>query len=66
VVGYHGRLRFDASKPDGMPLKRLDSGKLQALGWRPTADFRAALAETYQWFLQHAVTEDPEHARAVV
>jgi GDP-L-fucose synthase len=66
VVGYRGQLRFDASKPDGMPLKRLESGKLQRLGWRPAVDFRTALAETYQWFLQHVVTEDPEDARAVV
>jgi GDP-L-fucose synthase len=66
VVGYRGRLRFDARKPDGMPVKRLESGKLQTLGWRPATDFRTALAETYQWFLQQVVKEDPEHARAVV
>lgn len=54
VVGYRGRLTFDASKPDGMPLKVLDSSRLRALGWRPAVDFRTALAETYDWFLQHA------------
>jgi GDP-L-fucose synthase len=66
VVGYRGRLRFDASKPDGMPLKALDSGPLRALGWRPSTDFRSALAETYDWFLHHVVKEDLEDARAVV
>jgi GDP-L-fucose synthase len=66
VVGFRGRLRFDASRPDGMPLKILDSGPLWALGWRPSADFRAALGETYRWFLRHVVMEDPEDARAVV
>jgi GDP-L-fucose synthase len=66
VVGFRGRLRFDTSKPDGMPLKRLESGKLQTLGWRPATAFRTALTETYQWFLQHVVKEDPENARALI
>ena len=66
VVGYRGRLRFDPSKPDGMPLKGLDAGPLRALGWRPATDFRAALAETYTWFLQHVVKEDPTDVGAPV
>ncbi len=47
VVGYRGRLEFDASKPDGAPVKRLDAAPLRALGWRPQTDFRAGLRETY-------------------
>ena len=39
------------AKPDGMPLKGLDSGRCARLGWRPSTDFRTALAETYDWFL---------------
>jgi GDP-L-fucose synthase len=58
VVGYRGRLRFDASQPDGAPLKALDSSPLGALGWRPRADFRTALTETYHWFRRHVVKED--------
>jgi GDP-L-fucose synthase len=54
AVGYRGRLTFDASRPDGAPRKVLDSGPLRALGWRPSVDFRTALAETYDWFLRHA------------
>jgi GDP-L-fucose synthase len=53
VVGYRGRVCFDATRPDGMPLKMLDSGPLRALGWRASTDFMTALAETYHWFLQH-------------
>jgi GDP-L-fucose synthase len=65
VVGYRGRLRFDPSKPDGMPLKGLDSGPLRALGWHPATDFRTALAETYAWFLRHVIKEDTD-VRATV
>jgi GDP-L-fucose synthase len=66
VVGYRGRLYFDASRTDGMPQKGLDSGPLWALGWRPCSDFRSALAETYDWFLHHVVKEGPSHVCAAV
>ncbi|HEY44599.1 MAG TPA: GDP-L-fucose synthase [Anaerolineae bacterium] len=52
IVGYSGELRFDRSKPDGMPLKILDSSKLNEMGWRPRTSFRSALSKTYDWFLQ--------------
>jgi GDP-L-fucose synthase len=62
VVGYRGQLRFDATRPDGMPRKGLDSGKLHSLGWRPATAFRTALAETYDWFLR----EEQTHVRKAV
>jgi GDP-L-fucose synthase len=66
VVGYRGRLRFDVDKPDGMPFKRLDCRRLRRLGWRPSTDFRTALAATYAWFLCHTVKEDSTDVRAAV
>jgi GDP-L-fucose synthase len=65
VVGFRGRLAFDATKPDGAPLKALDSSALLALGWRPATPFRAAVEETYHWFLHHA-TEGAGYERAAV
>lgn len=62
VVGYRGRLAFDATKPDGAPRKALDSAALQAMGWRPRTTFRDAVAETYEWFLKHR-TERPHDRR---
>jgi GDP-L-fucose synthase len=51
VVGYRGAVRFDSTKPDGMPVKVLDCTPLQHLGWRPTTPFGSALARTYDWLL---------------
>ena len=51
VVGYGGQLEFDASKPDGAPIKRLDAAPLRALGWKPRTTFAAGLRETYAAFL---------------
>jgi GDP-L-fucose synthase len=56
VVGYQGTLRFDTSKPDGMPLKSLDGSELAGLGWRPAIPFLDALGRTYEWFLSHEIT----------
>ncbi|HEX3655886.1 MAG TPA: GDP-L-fucose synthase [Pirellulales bacterium] len=62
VVGYEGELRFDATKPDGMPLKALESSTLAALGWQPTTPFREALEKTYRWFLTHENLESASYA----
>jgi len=66
VVGYRGRIVFDAGRPDGAPRKALDSSELVALGWRAATDFRTALQETYTWFCTHEATEGRPHARAAV
>ena len=52
VVGYKGELKFDRSKPDGMPFKGLESGPLHALGWKASHSLREGLEDTYQWYLQ--------------
>lgn len=66
VVGYGGRLRYDTSKPDGMPRKALDNSRLRCLGWRPRTDFGSALRQTYAWFLEHYIQENTTDARAAV
>ena len=51
IVGFTGKLEFDVSRPDGMPLKSLDSSKLLSLGWRPTLDIEDGLRRTYEDFV---------------
>jgi GDP-L-fucose synthase len=51
VVGYSGELRFDTARPDGMPMKMLDSTPLLGMGWRPTTPLRSALAQMHNWLL---------------
>ena len=61
--GGGGNPRFDTSKPDGAPLKALDSSPLLGMGWRPEVSFLAALEETYDWFLKHRARESTGHER---
>jgi GDP-L-fucose synthase len=53
VVGFHGRLIFDKTKPDGTPRKLLDVSKIHALGWRAQIALADGLRDTYRWFLGH-------------
>ena len=52
VVGYSGDLKFDATKPDGMPAKLLDSSPLQQMGWKPRTSIQEALRSAYEWLLK--------------
>jgi GDP-L-fucose synthase len=51
VVGFRGRIVWDASKPDGTPRKLLDMSKLNALGWKAGTSLREGLERTYASFL---------------
>lgn len=53
VVGFKGRLSFDASKPDGTPRKLEDVSRIHALGWRHSVSLEQGIANTYRWFLEH-------------
>jgi len=52
IVDFKGKIVSDPSKPDGMPVKLLDSYKLKKMGWKPAWPFEKALAETYKGFLE--------------
>jgi GDP-L-fucose synthase len=65
VIEYTGVLKFDPSKPDGMPAKLLDSSALAQMGWKANTQIRAALSMTYSWFLQQELDpKEKENARA--
>lgn len=51
VTGFPGEILWDHTKPDGTMLKRMDTGRINALGWKPAIGFQQGLAETYRWFL---------------
>src|SRR2546427_4937031 len=51
LVNYRGEIRYDPSKPDGMPRKVLDGSRLRAAGWKPSVSLDTGLERTYQWFL---------------
>lgn len=61
IVGYEGRLAFDASKPDGTPRKLLDSSKLRSTGWQAQVDLREGIQRTVKDYLAAQSTEHSTH-----
>jgi GDP-L-fucose synthase len=53
VTGFEGKIRFDATKPDGAPRKLMNVDRLKALGWQYTYELEAGLTNAYQWFLDN-------------
>ena len=50
TTGFTGRISFDTSKPDGTMRKLMDSGRLTAMGWKPSVALAKGVEETYAWF----------------
>lgn len=48
VVGFEGRITFDASKPDGTPRKLLDVSRLAGLGWTAKTSLREGIRQAYE------------------
>jgi GDP-L-fucose synthase len=48
VLGFTGKLVFDASKPDGTPRKLMDSSRLRALGFRPKVDLETGIRLAFE------------------
>lgn len=50
VIGYQGRIQFDASKPDGAPRKWMSSERLKELGWSASVHLEEGLQHAYAEF----------------
>jgi GDP-L-fucose synthase len=54
LVGFDGELRWDPSKPDGQPRRRVDATRAhELLGWRAQMPFEDGLRATIDWYLAH-------------
>ena len=60
VVGFEGRLVFDASKPDGTPRKLLDTSRLAGMGWKPKIKLVDGIKATYNEFRSRSNEERKE------
>jgi GDP-L-fucose synthase len=51
IVGYEGKLTFDATKPDGTPRKLMDVSKLAEKGWTYKTELETGIKLAYKDFL---------------
>lgn len=47
VVGFQGKLVFNADMPDGTPVKLLDVSQAKIVGWEPKVDLPKGLSKAY-------------------
>lgn len=51
VIGYHGCVEYDASKPNGTPRKQMDATLIRSLGWTPKIDLEQGITDYYHWYI---------------
>ncbi|HEX6167570.1 MAG TPA: NAD-dependent epimerase/dehydratase family protein, partial [Acidimicrobiales bacterium] len=54
ATGFAGEVRWDATKPDGQPRRRVDPGRAaSAFGFKAQVPFTDGLRRTVEWYLAH-------------
>ncbi len=54
LVGFEGKLVWDASKPNGQPRRALDTSRAeQCFGFKAQVDFEEGLRRTIEWYRQN-------------
>jgi GDP-L-fucose synthase len=54
LVGFEGEIRWDTSRPDGQPRRRVDPSRAkQHFGFEASVPFRVGLQRTIEWYLAH-------------
>ena len=57
-TGFKGEIRWDTSKPNGQPRRKLDVSKAeQEFGFRATTEFRSGLRQTVAWYREHVAAQ---------
>jgi len=51
LIGLKGKIRWDTSKPDGQPRRKLDTSKAEKeFGFKAKMDFEEGLKRTIEWY----------------
>ena len=50
VTGYKGEIVWDSTYPNGTPRKKLDSSRLNKLGWRQQIKLSEGIDQVYKWY----------------
>jgi len=50
VIGYEGEIFWNTEKPNGTPRKKLDTSKLENLGWKSKIEFTEGISNAIKWY----------------
>ena len=63
IVGYEGEPRWDPTKPDGQPRRRVDPSRAhKEFGFQAQVSLEVKLRRTLDWYLAH---REEAEARAI-
>jgi GDP-L-fucose synthase len=55
ITGFKGEIRWDSSKPDGQPRRRLDVSRAKEyFGFEAKTSFEEGLKETIKWYMENS------------
>lgn len=52
-IGYSGQILWDASKPNGTPLRRICNKKINDLGWHSKTSLENGIKNTVEWYINN-------------
>ena len=52
-IGFKGDIIWNKDFPNGTPRKKLDSSKLNKLGWNPQIRLSKGIDEVYKWYIKN-------------
>jgi GDP-L-fucose synthase len=54
LTGFEGEIKWDTSKPNGQPRRKLDTSRAEALfGFKSQTTFEEGLQKTIDWYIDH-------------
>ncbi|MFZ4739784.1 MAG: GDP-L-fucose synthase family protein [Bacteroidales bacterium] len=53
IIGYNGKLEFNASKPDGTMRKLTNPSKLHNLGWHHKIEIEYGIKKLFNWYINN-------------
>ncbi len=51
IIGFSGEIKWDLTKPDGTPRKKLDTSRLENMGWKAKTNLDDGILNTYKNYL---------------
>jgi len=53
LIGFKGKIKWDTSKPDGQPRRKLDTSRAEReFGFKAKMDFEEGMKKTIEWYRQ--------------
>ena len=52
LVGWNGSFTYNKARPDGTMLKKLDTTKIQEMGWKPQIDIKTGIDDTIKEYIK--------------